>query len=179
MSEQTSKTVDNSDEAERRRQIEFYESYIPKAEASDAASAFLDVLNERSQNLRYMTIFCGAVFTFTTAFFVAQPSITASIPQIIAIGLIISSVLSLLATFAFGLAVFIVSNAKFGLARAKYDVIVSFLLNQRRTEFDNSVRAHLDDADRATPLTLLGFILIVGALVLAFYVFISFVVGTW
>jgi len=168
-----------SDEAERRRQFEFYESYIPKAEAADAASAFLDVLNERAQNLRYMTLFSGAVFTFTTAFFVSQPSMANSIPPIIAVGLMVSSILSLLAAFAFGFAVIVVSSAKFELATVKYNTIVSLLLNQRRSEFDQLVRTHLDRANRATPLTLCGFIFVVSALALSFYAFVSFVVGTW
>lgn len=178
MSEENNPKVE-SDEAERRRQIEFYESYIPKAEAAEAASAFLDILNERSQNLRYMTLFCGAVFTFTTAFFVSQPNMATSIPQVIAVGLMISSVLSLLATFAFGFAVIVVSGAKFDLTSVKYNTIVSLLMNQRRSEFDQMVRTHLDRANRATPLTLCGFIFIVGALALSFYAFVSFVVGTW
>lgn len=178
MTEEITNNAD-SDEAERRRQIDFYESFIPKIEAADAAAAFLDVLNERSQNLRYMTLFGGAVFTFTTAFFVSQPGLADAIPKVISVGLIVSSVLSLTATFAFGFAVIIVSSAKFELANLKYTTVVSLLLNQRRSEFDQSVRSHLDKANRATPLTLIGFILIVGSLVLTFYAFISFVVGSW
>lgn len=154
-----------------QQQINFYEQYIPKREASDAIKSYIPVIDSRLDNLRWMATVSGAAFALLLGFFSTRSQSVYVAPYIVS-GNVAAIVLFALAAIIFGFAYTRVTSIKMELCLFDYQIMADRLLNQPRTLFGQKVTGYLEQANKMDGAVVMALLCFVSAIVLSLFVFI-------